>query len=145
MNHKSYFAQYFLLDSSKEICLRSHSLSQLPSPPAVTTCASSYVILSSEQTFTAFDSSYDAVWVCMTRKWLDQHLLSRNEQLLTLSIKLLLQYIRSLHMLCWPSYSRVSYSPSFSNMSTRVIYHGPRRKLVLAFDVGTTYSGISYW
>jgi hypothetical protein len=24
-------------------------------------------------------------------------------------------------------------------------YQGPRRKLVLAFDVGTTYSGISYW
>ena len=32
----------------------------------------------------------------------------------------------------------------FSNMSTRAIYQGPRRKLVLAFDVGTTYSGISY-
>ncbi|KAF8805124.1 hypothetical protein BYT27DRAFT_7339733 [Phlegmacium glaucopus] len=29
-------------------------------------------------------------------------------------------------------------------MSTRSVYHGPRRKLVLAFDVGTTYSGISY-
>jgi hypothetical protein len=32
----------------------------------------------------------------------------------------------------------------FPNMSTRAIYRGPRRKLVLAFDVGTTYSGISY-
>ena len=31
-----------------------------------------------------------------------------------------------------------------STMSTRAIYRGPRRKLVLAFDVGTTYSGISY-
>ena len=29
-------------------------------------------------------------------------------------------------------------------MATRSIYRGPRRKLVLAFDVGTTYSGISY-
>ena len=31
----------------------------------------------------------------------------------------------------------------FSNMSTRTIssYHSPRRKLVLVFDVGTTYSG----
>ncbi|KAF8805122.1 hypothetical protein BYT27DRAFT_7258239 [Phlegmacium glaucopus] len=29
-------------------------------------------------------------------------------------------------------------------MSTRSVYHGSRRKLVLAFDVGTTYSGISY-
>jgi len=29
-------------------------------------------------------------------------------------------------------------------MSTRAIYCGPRRKLVLAFDVGTTYSGVSY-
>ncbi|KAF8805121.1 hypothetical protein BYT27DRAFT_7105301 [Phlegmacium glaucopus] len=29
-------------------------------------------------------------------------------------------------------------------MSTRSVYRGPRRKLVLAFDVGTTYSGISY-
>ena len=28
--------------------------------------------------------------------------------------------------------------------TTRAIYRGPRRKLVLAFDVGTTYSGISY-
>ena len=34
--------------------------------------------------------------------------------------------------------------PCFSNMSTRSIYRGTRRKLVLAFDVGTTYSGISY-
>ena len=32
----------------------------------------------------------------------------------------------------------------FSNMTTRAIYRGPQRKLVLAFDVGTTYSGISY-
>ena len=31
-----------------------------------------------------------------------------------------------------------------SIMSTRAIYHGSRRKLVLAFDVGTAYSGISY-
>ncbi|KAF8805120.1 hypothetical protein BYT27DRAFT_7243300 [Phlegmacium glaucopus] len=29
-------------------------------------------------------------------------------------------------------------------MSTRSVYRGSRRKLVLAFDVGTTYSGISY-
>ncbi|KAF8805181.1 hypothetical protein BYT27DRAFT_7192862 [Phlegmacium glaucopus] len=29
-------------------------------------------------------------------------------------------------------------------MSPRLVYRGPRRKLVLAFDVGTTYSGISY-
>ena len=34
--------------------------------------------------------------------------------------------------------------PWFSNMSTRAIYRRSRRKLVLAFDVGTTYSGISY-
>ena len=34
--------------------------------------------------------------------------------------------------------------PLFTNMSTRENYHGLRRKLVLAFDVGTTYSGISY-
>ena len=32
----------------------------------------------------------------------------------------------------------------FSNMSTRAIYRGPRRKLVLAFDVGTKFSGISF-
>jgi hypothetical protein len=29
-------------------------------------------------------------------------------------------------------------------MSIRNPYHGLRRKLVLAFDVGTTYSGVSY-
>lgn len=29
-------------------------------------------------------------------------------------------------------------------MSTRNPYHGLRRKLVLAFDVGTTYTGVSY-
>ena len=29
-------------------------------------------------------------------------------------------------------------------MISRLPYHGPVRKLVLAFDVGTTYSGISY-
>lgn len=29
-------------------------------------------------------------------------------------------------------------------MISRQPYHGSRRKLVLAFDVGTTYSGISY-
>ncbi|PPQ68957.1 LOW QUALITY PROTEIN: hypothetical protein CVT26_001828 [Gymnopilus dilepis] len=29
-------------------------------------------------------------------------------------------------------------------MSARNVYSGPRRKLVLAFDIGTTYSGISY-
>jgi molecular chaperone DnaK (HSP70) len=29
-------------------------------------------------------------------------------------------------------------------MISRQPYHGTRRKLVLAFDVGTTYSGISY-
>jgi molecular chaperone DnaK (HSP70) len=29
-------------------------------------------------------------------------------------------------------------------MSSRQPYHGPHRKLVLAFDVGTTYSGVSY-
>jgi len=29
--------------------------------------------------------------------------------------------------------------------TSRSIYRGARRKLVLAFDVGTTYSGISYW
>ena len=29
-------------------------------------------------------------------------------------------------------------------MSSRSAYRGPKRKLVLAFDVGTTYSGISY-
>jgi len=33
----------------------------------------------------------------------------------------------------------------FPPMSTsRTAFRGPRRKLVLAFDVGTTYSGISY-
>ena len=38
-----------------------------------------------------------------------------------------------------------SHLPFFSsNMLTRAIYRGPRRQLVLAFDVGTTYSGISY-
>jgi hypothetical protein len=35
-------------------------------------------------------------------------------------------------------------TPLCSNVSTRAIYRGPRRKLVLAFDVGTTYSGITY-
>ena len=29
-------------------------------------------------------------------------------------------------------------------MQPRSPYTGPRRKLVLAFDVGTTYSGVSY-
>lgn len=29
-------------------------------------------------------------------------------------------------------------------MISRQPYHGSRRKLVLAFDIGTTYSGISY-
>ena len=28
--------------------------------------------------------------------------------------------------------------------TSRSVYRGARRKLVLAFDVGTTYSGISY-
>jgi hypothetical protein len=28
--------------------------------------------------------------------------------------------------------------------NSRSVYRGARRKLVLAFDVGTTYSGISY-
>jgi hypothetical protein len=27
----------------------------------------------------------------------------------------------------------------------RAPYQGPKRKLVLAFDVGTTFSGVSYW
>ena len=35
--------------------------------------------------------------------------------------------------------------PSTSRMSARSPYSGPHRKLVLAFDVGTTFSGISYW
>lgn len=30
-------------------------------------------------------------------------------------------------------------------MSTREPYKGSRRKLLLAFDIGTTYSGVSYW
>ena len=30
-------------------------------------------------------------------------------------------------------------------MQPRQPYKGPCRKLVLAFDIGTTYSGISYW
>ena len=29
-------------------------------------------------------------------------------------------------------------------MSSRTAYKGSRRRLVLAFDIGTTYSGISY-
>jgi hypothetical protein len=29
-------------------------------------------------------------------------------------------------------------------MASRSIYRGQKRKLVLAFDVGTTFSGISY-
>jgi len=29
-------------------------------------------------------------------------------------------------------------------MSLRTVYDGTRRKIVLGFDVGTTYSGISY-
>ena len=28
--------------------------------------------------------------------------------------------------------------------TSRAVYRGAQRKLVLAFDVGTTYSGISY-
>lgn len=28
--------------------------------------------------------------------------------------------------------------------AARSAYDGPRRKLILAFDVGTTYSGVSY-
>jgi hypothetical protein len=36
-------------------------------------------------------------------------------------------------------------SLSTHSMNTRLPYSGPFRKLVLAFDVGTTYSGISYW
>ena len=43
-------------------------------------------------------------------------------------------------MLAWAS--RVSHPLCFSNMLTRAIYRGPRRKLVLAIDIGTTYSGI---
>ena len=35
--------------------------------------------------------------------------------------------------------------PPTSRMSARSPYSGPHRKLVLAFDVGTTFSGISYW
>ena len=35
-------------------------------------------------------------------------------------------------------------SPLLSNMQPRSPYAGPCRKLVLAFDVGTTYSGVSY-
>jgi len=32
----------------------------------------------------------------------------------------------------------------FSMSTSRTAFHGRNRKLVLAFDVGTTYSGISY-
>jgi hypothetical protein len=35
-------------------------------------------------------------------------------------------------------------SSASSPIATRPPYRGYRRKLVLAFDVGTTYSGISY-
>ena len=35
--------------------------------------------------------------------------------------------------------------PPTLRMSARSPYSGPHRKLVLAFDVGTTFSGISYW
>lgn len=36
-------------------------------------------------------------------------------------------------------------TPIFRMSTTsRSVFHGPGRKLVLAFDVGTTYSGISY-
>ena len=36
------------------------------------------------------------------------------------------------------------FDDSLAMSDTREIYKGSRRKLVLAFDVGTTYSGISY-
>lgn len=32
----------------------------------------------------------------------------------------------------------------FAMATSRSAFHGPSRKLVMAFDVGTTYSGISY-
>jgi hypothetical protein len=35
-------------------------------------------------------------------------------------------------------------SSSLETMSSRQPYHGSHRKLVLAFDIGTTYSGVSY-
>jgi hypothetical protein len=39
----------------------------------------------------------------------------------------------------------VSFTPSTTMASTsRSIYRGARRKLVLAFDIGVAYSGISY-
>lgn len=40
------------------------------------------------------------------------------------------------------------YRPSFPSsiyMFSRTPYNGLFRKLVLAFDVGTTFSGVSYW
>lgn len=46
------------------------------------------------------------------------------------------------------AYIRAPHGTSFpallSSMTSRPAFSGPRRKLVLAFDVGTTYSGISY-
>jgi hypothetical protein len=33
---------------------------------------------------------------------------------------------------------------TFEMKTSRSAFHGPNRKLVLAFDIGTTYSGISY-
>ena len=30
-------------------------------------------------------------------------------------------------------------------MNHRLPYTGTRRKLVIAFDIGTTFSGVSYW
>ena len=38
----------------------------------------------------------------------------------------------------------LSHHPIFRMSTSRSAFHGPGRKLVLAFDVGTTYSGISY-
>lgn len=43
-----------------------------------------------------------------------------------------------------PYYLVQEYHLHLENMVTRQGFRGPRRKAVLAFDVGTTYSGISY-
>ena len=39
----------------------------------------------------------------------------------------------------------IKLDPMEPRISARSPYSGPHRKLVLAFDVGTTFSGISYW
>ena len=46
--------------------------------------------------------------------------------------------------LCGESWYCLFLTLIFPMSTSRAEFHGRKRKLVLAFDVGTTYSGISY-